>query len=207
MKTIGSAALTAITAGRAIVTGAAQITPRVGGTVIRVWGGHGPITLGGNVFKGLGDKALAQRTSGAMGGVAQGLTLSLSGVEAAALALLDPAEVQGASIVVYRLTFASDGKTLLDWSVFERGRGDALNSDETIGGEAVINLAVESAARGLGRSGARQRSDYDQRLIDPDDGYFGRVTVAGEKELYWGGKIPAHAASAVGSSPPTSDVF
>jgi hypothetical protein len=128
MKTIATAAMDAIEAGEAIVTGAVQITPRVG-TVLRYWGGFGPITFGTHTYLGLGDRALAQKTSNAMGGVAQGITLSLSGVEPAALACSIPTRFKGASVVLNRLIFASDGKTLLDYAVFERGRGDALNSD------------------------------------------------------------------------------
>lgn len=197
--------MAAIQAGEAIVTGAVDITPLGAGTVLRYWGGSGEITIGGNVYQGLGDKALAQKTSNAIGGVANGLTLSLSGVEPAALSLLDPAEVKGASVVLYRLIFGPDGKTLLDAHVFDRGRGDALTSDETIGGEAAINFAVESAARGLGKSGARMRADPDQRLINATDGYFKNVTYAGQKMLYWGGKIPANAGIALTSSPPTGE--
>jgi hypothetical protein len=103
-------------------------------------------------------------------------------------------------VVVYRLIFAIDGKTLLDAHVFERGRGDALDTVEVIGGQAAIRYSVESAARGLGRSGARQRSDYDQRLINPDDGYFKNTGYAPEKMLYWGGKKPSRTGTAVGGS-------
>jgi hypothetical protein len=204
MKTIATAAMQAIEEGTAIVTGAVAITPRSGGAILRFWGGHGPITFGGHAYKGLGDRALVQRTSNAIGGVAQGLTLTLSGIEPAALALLDPDEVKGASNVLYRMIFASDARTLLDAHVFDRGRGDALTTDEVIGGAAAINYAVESAARGLGRSSARLRSDPDQRLIDPNDGYFRNTDFAGEKMLYWAGKRPARTASAV-ASPPSGD--
>lgn len=196
--------MAAIQAGEAIVTGATDITP-VSGTVLRLWGGHGKITFGGHDYQGLGDRALAQKTSNAIGGVANGLTLSLSDIEPAALSLLDPAEVKGASVVVYRLIFASNGKTLLDAHIFDRGRGDALTSDETIGGPAAIAFAVESAARGLGRSLARMRADPDQRLINSTDGYFKNVTYAGQKMLYWGGKLPANAGTVLSASPPTGE--
>jgi hypothetical protein len=193
VKTLETAAMDAIAAGEAIVTGAAGIFPADGGTAIRVWGGHGPITFGGNTYKGLGDRAFVQQTSGAIGGVAQGMVLSVSGVEPAALALLDPDEVKSASVVIYRLIFASDGKTLLDAHVFDRGRIDTVDSEEVIGGPAAIKLNVESAARGLGHSGARQRADADQRLIDSTDGYFKNTGYAPEKMLYWGGKKPSRA--------------
>lgn len=200
MKSIASGAMTAIEAGEAIVTGAVQLTPRDPlGTPIRVWGGYGPITIDGDEYLGLGNSAIAQQTNGALGGVAQGLTLTLSGVEPEALALLDADEVKGASVVLYRLIFASDGKTLLDAHVFDRGRIDTVETEEVIGGPAAINASVESAARGLGRSGARMRADSDQRLINALDGYFKFTAYAPEKMLYWGGKKPARAGSSVGS--------
>lgn len=203
MKTIAPAAMAAIQAGEAIVTGAMDIAPAGGGAINRLWGGHGVFTFGGNDYLPLGDRSFAQQTQGAIGSIAQGTTFTLSGVESAALALLDAAEVKGATVTIYRLIFASDAKTLLDAHLFDRGRGDALDVVRTPGGGAAIRFAVESAARSLGRSGARMRSDPDQRLINPADGYFRNTAYAGEKELYWGGKKPSRAASAV--SPPTGN--
>lgn len=198
MKTIATAAMDAIVEGTALVSGAVRITPRdTDLDPIFVWGGYGVLTIDGNGYLPLGDRAFAQQNAGTLGGVAQGITLSLSGVETAALALLDPDEVKGATVTVYRLIFASDGKTLLDAHIFDRGRGDAVDTIETIGGESVINYAVESAARALGRSGARNRADSDQRLIDSTDGYFKFTAYAGEKMLYWGGKRPERASTAV----------
>jgi hypothetical protein len=200
MKTLETAAKAAIVAGEALVTGAVAITPKNAGTPIYVWGGYGVLTIDGNDYLPLGDKAFAQQNNNAIGGVAQGVTLTLSGVESAALALLDAAEVKGAAVVLYRLIFAGDGQTLLDAHVFDRGRGDTFDTIETIGGPAAIQYAIESTARGLGRSGARMRADYDQRLIDSSDGYFRNTAYAGQKDLYWGGKKPSRTASAV--SPP-----
>lgn len=200
--------MTAIEAGEVIVTAAVQITPR--DPLLdpaRVWGGYGVIQIDGNDYLPLGDRGFAQQTSGVIGGVAQGITLTLSGVETAALALLDPDEVKGATVIIYRLIFASDGKTLLDAHLFDRGRGDALDTVETIGGGAALKYAVESAARGLGRSGERQRSDSDQRLISATDGYFKFTAYAAEKALYWGGKKPARAGDALGDGSLTGQVI
>jgi hypothetical protein len=104
---------------------------------------------------------------------------------------LDADEIKGGAAVMRRLIFASDGKTLLDYDIWDRGRIDAVSTVETIGAGAAIKVSVESAARGLGRSGQRMRSDSDQRLINPNDGYFRKAAYAGEKMLYWGGKKPA----------------
>lgn len=170
---------------------------------LRIWGGYGPIEIDGEIYQGVGDRGLAQQNSGAIGGFAQGVTLTLSGLEPHVLSLLDEDEValiRGGSVVLYRLIFASDGKTLLDAHVFDRGRVDTIESVETIGGGAAIKLAVETAARGLGSAGARQRSDADQRLINPTDGYFKNTSYAPEKALYWGGKRPVNTGAAVGGT-------
>jgi hypothetical protein len=59
---------------------------------------------------------------------------------------------------------------------------------------------VESAARGLGRRGARMRTDADQRLVNPNGGFFRHIAFAGQKNLYLGGPKPETAGVALGGS-------
>jgi hypothetical protein len=179
------------------------------GDPIRLWGGYGDLDLpsdaGTSTYHGIGDRSLGQQISAAIGGSAQNLTLTLSGIEPAALALLDPSEVKGASAVVRILFFDSAGKTLLGAYVYTRGRVDELRTSEVVGGPASIQLAIEGAARGLGRKGARLRSDADQRLVSPTDGFYRVVSAAPKKTLYWGGKKPSTAGSSLsGGSVATS---
>lgn len=171
-----------------------------GSTPIRLWGGYGDADLpsdeGTSTFHGIGDRGLIQSSSGAIGGTAQNLTLGLSGIEPAALEVLDPEEVRDASVVVRRLIFDSAGKTLLGAYVYTRGRLDELKTAETVGGGASIQISVEGAARGLGRRGGRMRSDADQRLVSSTDGFYRMVSAAPVKTLYWAGKIPAGGGKA-----------
>lgn len=159
---------------------------------IRFWGGYGNLSIAGDEYIGIGARGFAQQNGGAVGGIAQGMTLGLSGIEPAVLDAIDTEGLKGASVVLYRLIFDKDEKTLLDAHVFDRGRVDTVPTEETKGGTAMISVAVESSARGLGRAGARMRADSDQRLIDPNDGYFRNVSYAGHKTLYWGGRKPTH---------------
>lgn len=194
MKTLSPAALAALEAGDAIVSGAVEIacTPPV-----RVWGGWHQITFDGRTFLPIGDRSLVQVAGGALGDAAQNITLTLSGIDPETLALLDATDIKGAPAVLYRLIFDQTGTTLLDFDVWARGKLDTLPTEEDIGGEAKIIAELETAAKGLGRRGARMRSDADQRLIDPADGFFKNVSYAGEKTLYWGGRRPARARSAL----------
>ena len=197
MKSLSSAALAALQDGTAIVTGALEIAAD---PPLRVWGGYGPIEIEGHTYDPLGDRGLAEVAGGALGGAAQGITLTLSAIEPVLLDLLDADEVAQAPGALWRLIFAGDGITLLDAHVWARGRLDTLLRDEDVGGLATLSAQLETAARGLGRSGARMRSDADQRLIKADDGFFRNATFAAEKTLYWGGRRPSNAGSAVGGS-------
>lgn len=194
MKIIAPAALDALQAGTAIVSGALEIACD---PPVRVWGGYHNLTLEGQTFTGIGDRGIAQIAGGALGDAAQNITLTLSGIDPETLALLDAAEVSGAPAVLWRLIFDQSGTSLLDANVWARGRIDVLEREEQIGGTATITAQLETAARGLGRRGARMRSDADQRLIDPSDGFFKNVSFTGEKTLYWGGVRPARAGSAL----------
>ncbi|MES3152950.1 hypothetical protein [Sphingomonas faeni] len=197
MKSFTDLAMAAIGRGDVIVGGATEI---LCDPPVRLWNGEGTIVLGGQSYLGIGDRALAQVSSSAVGGAAQGMSMSMSGVDPDVIPLLDAADLRGASVASRRLVFDSSGTILLDEHVFDRGRIDAVETDETIGEAAVIGIAVEGAARGLGRRGGRMRTDSDQRLIDPTDGGFRRVSYAGAKTLYWGGQRPATGASALPNS-------
>jgi hypothetical protein len=197
MKTIAPAALAALEAGAAIVTGAVEIACD---PAVRIWGGYHAITFDGRTFLPIGDRGLVQVAGGALGDAAQNITLTLSGVDPETLALLDAAEVSGAPAVLWRLIFDQTGNTLLDFNVWARGQLDTLEREEEIGRTAKITAQLETAAKGLGRRGGRMRSDADQRLIDASDGFFKNVSYAGEKTLYWGGRRPARAGSALPGS-------
>jgi len=192
MKLYSDAAIAAMASGEAIVTGAVAIycDPPV-----FLWGGTGAITLDGDTYLGTDDQGTGQVTGGQIGGAEQAIELTLSGIDGEALELLDAAELRRASAKLYRLLYDGSGKVLLDARVFKRGRVDDVALVDVQGGKATVTVSIESAARGLGRSGKRMRSDADQRLIDPDDGFFKHVSYAGTKTIYFGGK-PSNAATA-----------
>lgn len=195
MKAYSDAALAAIADGSVIVSGALAIycDPPV-----FLWGGQGSCTIDGDVYLGVDDRSVGQVSSGAIGGAEQNVEITLSGVDPEALVLLDAAELNSASAKVYRLLFDSSGTVPLDCRIYKRGRVDSVKTQEVIGGRATVTLSIESAARGLGRQGGRMRSDADQRLIDPLDGFFKHVSYAATKVIYFGGKPSSAAATASG---------
>lgn len=197
MKLYSPEAQAAIEAGTAITTYAAAI---VCDPPLRVWRGNGQQEIDGEMFDGIGGAGMVTTVSGALGGGEQNVVLELSGVESGLLALFDAASLRRAPCVVHELIFDSSGTVLLHPEIIQRGTLDQIPVEDTPGGTSTIRAMVETAARGLGRRGGRMRTDTDQRLIKSSDGGFKAIAYAGEKNLYWGGKRPAVAASALGGA-------
>lgn len=196
MKQIAQAALDALEEGTARIGGAVEI---LADEPVRLWNGFGVLTLEGVDYQPLGRADVGIATGAAIGGIAQNTTLTLSGIDPEAIALLDATGLRRAPVTVRSLVFDGSGTQLLDAFVHRRGRVDRVIVREASGGTASITLEVESPGRGLGRRTGRIRSDADQRLIDPSDGGLSRVSYAGEKQLYWGGRRPAKAGQALGA--------
>lgn len=192
MKSWSTSAIAAMTDGTAIESAAVKIACS---PVCRVWGGYGSLTLGGESYDGIGDRGLITVSGGALGNSEQNITLSLNGIEPDILALFSASAVQGAAVLIYRLIFDGSGQTMLDAQIYTRGKLDTIAQEETIGGTASITANVEGAARGLGRSGQRMRTDADQRLVDTSDAGFRVISFAGNKQLFWGGVRPTSASN------------
>ncbi len=195
MRIIAEEAMDVIAAGNAVTGGAVEM---LCDPPVRVFSGQGTVEIGGETFLGIDHAGLVATTGGALGSAAQSDTLQLSGVDPDTLALLDADDVRGAPTAIYRLIADPSGTRLLDARVFRRGRNDRIETEEVAGGTAMVRVTIEGAARGLGRRGGRLRSDADQRMIDPNDGGMRRLSFAGEKMLYWGGKTPSRAGVALG---------
>lgn len=196
MKVFTDAAMEAFANGTALVGGGVIIACD---PPVKVWSGYGELTIGDDVYLGIGDRGLAQNSSASLGGTAQAVTLAMSGVDPDLLPLLDAEELQGAPAVLTRLIFDGTGTQLLDHHVFTRGQVDLLSIEETPKGEATITLTIEGAARALGRRGGRMRTDADRRLISATDGGMKHVSYAAQKTLYWGGEKPATVNNTFGS--------
>ncbi|MBX9707561.1 MAG: hypothetical protein K2X61_06480 [Caulobacteraceae bacterium] len=195
MKTFSTQALEVLESGEAIVSGSVRFGLA---EPVRLWGGHGSLSLGGETYVGVGDQGTVEVSGGTLGGMAEGAMLTLSGVDPDVAAQVDFRALRGASVVLQWLVFDGGGRVLLDAQVWLRGRADSVSLDETPGGTSTLKVGVEGAARALGRRSERMRSDADQRLIDEADAGFRRVAYAGRKSVYWGGKPPERAVSAFG---------
>lgn len=194
MKTFSDEARAALATGEVMTGGAVKIDAL---DPFLAWGGAGDLEIAAEDYIGIGDSVLITATGAQIGGVEDGIEIALSGVDPTTIELGTTTFARNARTAIWRLMFDLSGSVLLHAEMFERGRVDKLTWSDTPGGEAMIKVAVETAARGLGRKTGRTTSDADQRMIDGDDGALKRVTQAGELTLAWGGKPPARAMGAL----------
>lgn len=203
MKIYSAEALAEIEAGTAMVSGAAWFG---GADPVGLWSGDGPLAFVDRgvprAFIGISDRTLATVAAGALGGSEQGISLSVSGIDADTAGRLDLDSLRGVPVILWKLLFNGTGARLLDARVHFRGRVDTAPLEDDIGGASTLTINIEGAARGQGRRSERQRSDADQRLISATDGGLSRVSYAGEKTIHAGGKPPERAGAALGGSYP-----
>lgn len=198
MKTFASAWSTALAAGEGLVTGALRI--QGASSTLRYWGGYGDLTLGGEVYTGIGDRALITASGASLGGAANPITVEITGIDDTATAIRDLVGLRGAFIRVWRLGFDSNGVNLLDNRVWHRGRLDKATLVEAADEPSRILCEIDGPARTLGRALSRMGSDADQRITDANDDCFKYVNVAADKKLAWGGKPPQRAKEALPNS-------
>lgn len=212
MKVMSPEALEALATGRAVVSGAVEFqTP----TPFRRWGGFTEIDIDGETYLPLGGQGIVRASAGSIGSAAQGMTLELSGIPQGDVAQINTAQLRSVAVTCRRLIFDQHGQTPLDQSVHARGRVDTVTRNEAGGGESKITVTVDGSVRGLGRRSGRMRTDADQRLILATDGGRKHISYAGDRTLYWGGRPPQRAGTAIpnaggdtggGYQPPTYDL-
>lgn len=201
MKIYSEEALAAIVAGSAVVSACGWFG---GASPIGLWAGDGPLAFIDRgvprAFQGIGDREFAAIAGGSLGGGEQGVALSVSGIDATIAGNLDVETLRRVPVILWRLVFNGAGTRLLDARVHFRGRIDKADLDDTPAGTSTLSIGIEGAARGQGRRSERMRTDADQRLISDTDSALRRVSYAGEKTIYAGGKPPEQAGAALGGT-------
>lgn len=193
MKTYSSELIAALEGPGVTTAGAVNIATSAG---FRVWGGEGTFSINGEDYVGIGDRGLVSETSSQLGGAEQALELVLSGVDSDVIPIIHAANIRNAAALVWRLVFDINGVNCLG-AFPRRGRIDSLSIEDVPGGKAKITARSESAAKNMGRQTGRQRSDADQRALDPTDGGMKWATQAPLRSLAWGGKPPARVSSGI----------
>lgn len=168
-------------------------------TPIRAWSGYGVLTLGpwgadatGGDYLGLGVMVDIPQLQQSVGGVAQRIELSLSGVDAEVSRLADEgaAEIRAKTTVVGLLFMDENFQPLASPLAFWTGESDSIRSESVSDADGVkvrtIALSVGSVTTGRRRPQYNYYTRAQQRAISPTDAGCDRVALySSDREIKW----------------------
>lgn len=119
-----------------------------------------------------------------------GMTAEFSALDSAALAWVQAQSYHQRPMFAALAIIATASPQILHVKKWFSGFIDRVVWQEQIDGEARLLVHCESHSRENSRAGTRTRTDADQRLRDPDDGFFKMTVAAMAKEIEWGATEP-----------------
>lgn len=152
---------------------------------IRLWSGYGPYTFNSESYQGAGELLAISEISETSSISAEGVQVSLSGVDSSILSLAMTEDYVGRPLTIY-LGFFDEDESLVNtaFTLFQ-GYIDAMPISDD-GSTCTISCSVESRLRDLFRSKLKLFSDGDQRAIDSEDAAMEYIATLQDKEITWG---------------------
>ena len=142
------------------------------------------ITIGGETFLGVGTLGTISATEEGIELRSYGMTVGITGVPRAAIALALGQAYQGRPGTIWEVVLdSSTWQPVADPLVIFRGRMDQM--DITLGSTAEVTVKLENRLTDWERPKIRRYTDADQRKRDPNDGSFRFLPATTEKEIIW----------------------
>lgn len=151
------------------------------------WDDLGTLSYGGDTYQGAVGRFTVKLPESASDLSVRGAQVTFSGLDTAAIALIEGAVWSQRPAKIMRAIFAIDTpQTLVVHTEFS-GFMDRMEWTEAAAGDpSALVVYLESTAREFELSGARTASDADQRDRDSDDGIFSFAASAVTQNIDWG---------------------
>ena len=150
-----------------------------------LWTGVGPITWNGRTWLGMGALANVSAVTEDSQLTAQGISLSLSGIDSTQLHEALSQIRQGMPVKLWLAFFYPDGTIVPEPVMCFAGRMDQPTIEES-GEGSTITIAVENRMADLQRRLVRRFTDQDQRMDWPRDNGFAYVAQLMDWNSAWG---------------------
>ena len=155
--------------------------------VVAAHSGVGTITYGGVDYLGVGTLGSISNISENTELSAAGVTLTLSGVDPALVAIALAEPYQGRICTISRGFLNASYQLILDPIIIFVGRLDTQSI--MLGANSQIEVVVENLTADWNRATIRRFNNQDQQTRFPGDKGLEFVTQATEKPVYWGVKF------------------
>lgn len=154
-----------------------------GGAVL-VWTGYGNITIDSETYVGSGDILGISGLTETADVQANGITVTLTGLNSSLVSLALSEAYQGRDCKVY-FGALSSGAVVADPYLVFSGRMDVMTIEDS-GNVSDITVTAESRLIDLDRARNRRYTTEDQKIDYPDDRGLEFVADLQDKQIIWG---------------------
>ena len=151
---------------------------------VRIWTGYGNITIDSQTFVGSGDILHISGVEETADVQANGVTVTLSGLNSSLVSSALTETYQGRTCKIY-FGALSSGAVVADPYVLFSGRMDTMTIDDS-GTAADITVTAESRLIDLDRARNRRYTTEDQKIDYPDDKGLEFIADLQDKQILWG---------------------
>lgn len=152
---------------------------------LRFWTGYGEIEVNGEIWNGSGQVISLSQTSEPSDLSANGMTITMSGIDSSIVAIMLGENYRGRSANVYLGCLAEDNLPVSDMYQVFAGRMDIMSMQEN-GQVATISISVENVLIDLERPRRFKLTNEDQLDRYPDDKSLSMVGPLQDKQIAWG---------------------
>jgi hypothetical protein len=183
------ATTTALNTGRIVDRG--LITFELGSGLYGFWTGLGTFVFNGVTYVGAGSLISIDGVEQVTDLSSVPVTLRLSSIPntdltPTVLSTIEQEVYHQRPASISTAYFNADSYALLSVELEYRGYIDVISYSETVGGDATLEVRLESRFRDHQRTGYRVRSDVDQRRISASDNGLRHVTVVANEKVTFG---------------------
>jgi hypothetical protein len=154
-------------------------------TPVNLWSGYGTITYNGTGYLGIGTLGTISPIEETTDLAARGITMQLSGVPTAQIAIALTENYQGRECSILFAAMASDGTLVSTPVTVFSGRMDVMTINDD-GEQAIIGMSAENKLVDFRRPREVRYTDEEQKALFPTDKGLEFVNAIQEKQIYWG---------------------
>jgi hypothetical protein len=154
-------------------------------TPVNIWSGYGTITYNSTGYLGIGTLGTISPIEETTDLAARGITMQLSGVPTAQIAIALTENYQGRECSILFAAMASDGTLVSTPVTVFAGRMDVMTINDD-GEQAIIGMTAENKLVDFRRPREVRYTDEEQKALFPSDKGLEFVNSIQEKEIYWG---------------------
>ena len=154
-------------------------------TPVHIWTGYGTITVGSTAYLGIGTLGTISPVEETTDLAARGISMQLSGVPTAMLAVALTENYQGRECSVLFGALQASGALVSSPVTIFSGRMDVMSINDD-GQNATIGMTAENKLVDFRRPREVRYTDQEQKNLFPSDKGLEFVTAIQEKQIYWG---------------------